>query len=185
MQKFVERLKRVSPEADRSTNLEWLRRLFQSMLCSVKGRDEYGYAIEGKDEVPERPQDPKWLPSYKDEGYFHQGRIESSLSTIVGLLKEANKRADQWKDDYQDLLRKYDKLHHDYKPLKYSDLCSACQMVSDTTPPGKTITLCRSGCEGKQTIESLKKELENEQEKTAYWKESYETALKELSEGDG
>ena len=127
------------------------------MLCSVKGRDEYGYAIEGKDEVPERPkEDPKWIPLYKDESFFHQGRIESSLSTIVGLLKDASKRADQWKDDYQDLLRKFDKLHQDYKALKYGDLCNTCQMVPDTTTPGKTITPCRSCGEGKQTIESLK-----------------------------
>ncbi len=70
------------------------------MLCSVKGRDEYGYAIEGKDEVPERPQGGRWLPLYEDEGYFYKGKIESSLAKIVGLLKEANQRADQWKDDY-------------------------------------------------------------------------------------
>ena len=152
------------------------------MLCSVKGRDEYGYATEGKDEVPERKQDPQWLPLYKDESYFHQGSIESSLTKIVGLLKEANRRADQWKDDYQDLLRKFDKLHKDYKALKHGDLCSDCQMVSDSTPPGKTIVPCRSCGEGKQTVESLKQELEKEQEKTAYWKGSYETALKELSD---
>ena len=124
----------------------------------------------------------KRLLLYKDESYFHQGRIESSLSKIVGLLKEANRRADQWKDDYQDLLRKFDKLHKDHKALEHGDLCSDCQMVSDATQPGKTIILCQSCGEGKQTVESLKQELEKEQEKTAYWKESYETALKELSD---
>ena len=158
--------------------------MLQSMLCSVKGRDEYGYAVEGKDEVPERPQDSKWVPLYEEEGYFHKGRIESSLAKIVSLLKESNKRADQWKDDYQHLLRKYENLHHDHMALKYGDLCRTCQMVSDTTPPGKTITPCRSCREGKQTIESLKRELEKEREQTRYWKECYETALKELSEWD-
>ena len=146
------------------------------MLCSVKGRDEYGYAVEGKDEVPERS---RWEPLYADEENFHRGRIESSLSKIVSLLKESNRRADQWKVDYQDLLRKYENLHHDHMALKYGDLCRTCQLVSDTTPPGKTIILCRSCGEGKQ---SLKRELEKEREQTRYWKECYETALKELSE---
>ena len=163
------------------------------MLCSVKGRDEYGYAVEGKDVVPERPQDskhkdfPRWEPLYKDfPKYedFHKGQIESSLAKIVGHLKEANKRADQWKDDYQHLLRKYETLHHDHMALKYGDLCPSCQLLSDTTPPSKTITLCRSCGEGKQTIGSLRRELEKEREQTQYWKECYETALKELSECD-
>ena len=88
------------------------------MLCSVKGRDEYGYASEGKDEVPERSQDSrKWVPLYEDEGYFHKGRLESSLTKIVTLLKESNKRADQWKDDYQHLLSKYENLHHDHMEI--------------------------------------------------------------------
>ena len=151
------------------------------MLCSGKGRDEYGYAIEGKDEVPERPQDSKWAPLYEDEEYFHKGRIESSLAKIISLLKEFNKRADQWKDDYQHLLRKYENLHHDHMALKYGDLCSLCQSVSDATPTGKTITPCSYCSEGKQ---SLKRELEKGREQARYWKECYETALKELSEWD-
>ena len=145
------------------------------MLCSVKGRDEYGYAIEGKDEVPERPQVGRWLPLYEDESYFYKGKIEASLAKIVGLLKEANLRADQWKDDYQNLFRKYNKLHQDHMDLKHSDLCSACQLLSDATP-------CDTCGQGRQTVESLRKELEKEREQTRYWKECYETALKELSE---
>ena len=69
--------------------------------------------------------------------------------------------------------------------LKQSDLCSACQMVSDTKPPGKTITPCDNCGKGRQTVESLRKELEKEREQTKYWKECYETALEELSECDG
>ena len=106
------------------------------------------------------------------------------MAKIVSLLKESNKRADQWKDNYQHLLRKYENLHHDHMALKYGDLCRTCQMVSDATPPGKTITPCRPCSEGKQTIESLKRELEKERHQTRYWKECYETALKELSEWD-
>ena len=152
------------------------------MLCSVKGRDEYGYAIEGKDEVPVRPQGGRWLPLYEDESYFYKGKIEASLAKIVGLLKEANRRADQWKDDYQNLLHKYNKLHKEHMDLKHGDLCSMCQLLSDATPPGKTITPCDICGQGKQTVESLRKELEKEREQTRYWKECYETALKELSE---
>ena len=81
--------------------------------------------------------------------------------------------------------RKYRDLYQDHMALKYGDLCSTCQMVSDAAPPGKTITLCHSCGEGKQTTESLKKELEKEREHTRYWKECYETALKELLECDG
>ena len=126
------------------------------MLCSVKGRDEYGYVLEGVDLVPERKQDLKWKPLYdnRDEEYFHKGRIESSLAKIVSLLKESNKRADQWRDNYKDLLHKYDKLHRDHMDLKYGDLCSTCQMVSDTIPPGKTITPYDACGKGKQTIVS-------------------------------
>ena len=118
------------------------------MLCSVKGRDEYGYAVEGVDVVPERS---KWVPLYKDEGYFHKGKIEPSLSKIVDLLKESNKRVDQWKDACDLLHRKYKDLYQHHMALKYGDICSTCQKVSDTTPPGKTITMCHSCGEGRQT----------------------------------
>ena len=92
--------------------------MFQSMLCSAKGRDEYGYAIEGMDVVPQREKDSKWKPLYEDEGSFHKGRIESSLSKIVGLLKESNKRVDKWKEDYDRLHRKYRDLYQDHLALR-------------------------------------------------------------------
>ena len=151
------------------------------MLCSVKGRDEYGYAVEGVDVVPERQQESKWKPLYEDEGYFHKGKIESSLSRIVDLLKESNKRVDQWKDDYDFLQRRYNNLCKDHMALKYGDICGTCQKVSDATPPGMTIKLCHSCSEGRQTAASLKRELEKEREQARYWKECYETAFKELS----
>ena len=62
--------------------------------------------------------------------------------------------------------------------LKFGDICSTCQKVSDVTPPGKTIMLCHSCREGSQTKESLERELEKEREQTRYWKECYEIALK-------
>ena len=96
------------------------------MLCSVKGRDEYGYAIEGVDMVPERKQDSKWVPLYEDEGYFHKGMIESSLAKIVSLLKESNKCVDKCEDDYDHLHRKYQKLYQDHTSLKYGDFCGTC-----------------------------------------------------------
>ena len=46
---------------------------------------------------------------------------------------------------------------------------------------GKTYTLCDSCCEGKQTTESLKRELQKERQQSSHWQECYETALKELS----
>ena len=112
---------------------------------------------------------------------FTKGKIESSLSRIVDLLKESNKRVDQWKDVYDFLQRRCNNLHKDHMALKYGDICSTCQKVSDATSPGMTITLCHFCSEGRQTGTSLKRELEKEREQTRYWKECYETALKEVS----
>ena len=59
-----------------------------------------------------------------------------------------------------------------------------CQKVQDSTRSGKTYTLCESCAAGRQTIESLQRELKKEREDSIYWQECYETALKELSECD-
>ena len=48
-------------------------------MCSLKTRYQTGYPLEGVDVVSE-------------------GKLESSLSRLIGLLQEANKRADNWKD---------------------------------------------------------------------------------------
>ena len=66
--------------------------------------------------------------------------------------------------------------------LKYSDICVSCQKEQDSTPPGKTITLCRSCGEGKKTLKSLQKELEEVREETRYWQDCYETALKQITD---
>ena len=58
------------------------------------------------------------------------------------------------------------------------------QYVSNGIRCHTAITPCNACGEGKQTTESLKRELEKEREQTRYWKACYETALKELSECD-
>ena len=133
-------------------------------MCSLKTRDKTGYPLEGVDVVSE-------------------GKLESSLSRLIGLLQEANKRADNWKDMTDTLQRKYNALYQDYMALKYSDLCVLCQKELDSTPAGETITLFRCCSEGKKTLKSLKLELEKVREETRYWQDCYETALKQITDG--
>ena len=63
-------------------------------MCSLRGRDQNGYPLEGVDVVPD-------------------GKLESSLSRLIGLLQEANKRADNWKDMTDTLQRKKNALYQD------------------------------------------------------------------------
>ena len=100
-------------------------------MCSLKTRDQTGYPLEGVDVVSEC-------------------KLESSLSRLIGLLQEANKRADNWKDMTDTLQRKYNALYQDYIALKYSDLCVLCQKELDPTPVGETITLFRCCSKGKK-----------------------------------
>ena len=53
MQKLRQATKRASHTAKRKKILEWFRKLFSIMLCTVKGRDKQGYSLEGEDVVPE------------------------------------------------------------------------------------------------------------------------------------
>ena len=133
-------------------------------MCSLKGRDQNGYPLEGVDVVPD-------------------GKLECSLSRLIGLLQEANKRADNWKDMTDTLQRKYHALYQDYMALKYSGLCVLCQKELDSTPVGETITLFRCCSEGKKTLKSLKLELEKVREETRYWQDCNETALKQITDG--
>ena len=48
-------------------------------MCSLITRDQNGYPLEGVDVVSD-------------------GKLDSSLSRLIGLLQEANKRADNSKD---------------------------------------------------------------------------------------
>lgn len=100
-------------------------------MCSLMTRDQNGYPLEGVDVVSD-------------------GKLDCSLSRLIGLLQEANKRADNWKDMTDTLQRKYNALYQDYMALKYSDLCVLCQKELDSTPAGETITLFRCGSEGKK-----------------------------------
>ena len=68
------------------------------MLCSMKGRDEDGYPLEGVDVVPERKGKRKLLYSKED---FHASKIESSLSRLVELLQQANEGVEKLKDSVQ------------------------------------------------------------------------------------
>lgn len=133
-------------------------------MCSLITRDQNGYPLEGVDVVSD-------------------DKLDSSLSRLIGLLQEANKRADNWKDMTDTLQRKYNALYQDYMALKYSDLCVLCQKELDSTPAGETITLFRCCSEGKKTLKSLKLELEKVREETRYWQDCYETALKQITDG--
>ena len=133
-------------------------------MCSLKTRYQTGYPLEGVDVVSE-------------------GKLESSLSRLIGLLQEANKRADNWKDMTDTVKRKYNASYQDYIALKYSGLCVLCQKVLDSTPVGETITLFRCCSKGKKTLKSLKLELEKVREETRYWQDCYETALKQITDG--
>lgn len=133
-------------------------------MCSLITRDQNGYPLEGVDVVS-------------------GDKLDSSLARLIGLLQEANKRADNWKDMTDTLQRKYNALYQDYMALKYSDLCVLCQKELDSTPAGETITLFRCCSEGKKTLKSLKLELEKVREETRYWQDCYETALKQITDG--
>ena len=88
----------------------------------MKGRDDKGYPLEGVDVVPERKGwKPGWKPFCREED-FHKDKIEYCISRLVELLKEANKRADQYKDQVDFLNRKYNNLHDEYLALKYSNI---------------------------------------------------------------
>ena len=149
------------------------------MLSSlVKERDADGYPTEGIDVVPEQ----KAKPLYKKEEDFHAGKIEYSLARLVELLQEANKRAEEEENKVETLNRKCNNQHADHIALKYNNLCAECQNVKDSAASCKTYTLCKTCARGKETFESLQRELEKEQEKIRYWQDCYETALASMTD---
>ena len=81
------------------------------------------------------------------------------------------------------LQRKYNVLYKDYMALKYSDICVSCRKEQDSTLAGETITLCHYCGKGKNTVKSLKLELEKVREETRYWQDCYETVLKQITDG--
>ena len=137
------------------------------MLCTVKGRGEDGYPLEGIDVIPN-------FPPREDES--------NTIPKLVQLLQDANRREARWKDSYEYLNKRYHDLYQEYMALKFSDFCQTCQTKRDTTPPGGCIELCRECGKGKRTVQSLELELEKKDESIRYWQDCYETALRELSE---
>ena len=143
-------------------------------MCSLKGRDAQGYPQEGIDECGPYPPTLKEVVT-KSNAKETQGN--DTLTRLVQLLKAANEREDYWKDMNDTLQRKYNALYQDYMALKYSDICVSCQKEQDSTPAGETITLCHCCGEGKNTLKSLKLELEKVREETRYWQDCYENKL--------
>ena len=152
------------------------------MLCSMKGRDEKGYPLEGVDVVPEHKGKQKPLCSKKQD--FHATKIESSLSRLVELLQQANERVEQLKDSVQYWSRKYHSLYQEHMALKYGDLCERCQTIRDTTPPGDTLTLCTNCSRDKDITASLRLKLEKKESELCYWQDCYETQLQQHFEDD-
>jgi len=68
------------------------------MLCTIKGRDEDGYPLEGINVVPNFPPRPKT-------------QEESTIPKLVQLLQDANQREAQWKDSFEYWNRKYHSLY--------------------------------------------------------------------------
>ena len=97
-------------------------------------RDAHGYPLQGYDFVP-KPKD--------------------TLSELVKLLQQANERVEQLKDNVQYWKRKYENLNQEHLAFKFEDLCERCHTITDTTPPGDTITLCTNCSRDKDTTASL------------------------------
>ena len=134
--------------------------MLQNMLCP--GRYQDGYPLEGVDVVPERPP-----------------RQNETISRLVKLLQDANRREEAARRSADALNRKYHYLYQEYTALKHNDYCETCQLKKDTTPKGDTYTLCAECGEVQQTVASLKLQLEKKEEQILYWQECYETALSE------
>ena len=101
------------------------------MLCTVKGRDEYGYPPEGVDVIPNLPQRER------------NQEESNTIPKLVQLLQDANRCEAQWKDSSEYWNKRYHTLYQEYMALKFGDFCQTCQTKRDTTPPGGCIKLCR------------------------------------------
>ena len=148
----------------------------------MTGRDEKGYPLEGVDVVPEHKGKREPLDSKEED--FHAGKIETSLSRLVELLKQANERVEHLKDSVQYWSRKYHSLYQVHMALKYRDLCERCQTIRDTTSPGDTITVCTNCSRDKDTTASLTLKLEKKETELRYWQDCYETLLQQHFEDD-
>ena len=131
---------------------------------TIKGRDEHGYPLEGVDVVPNSPRRP---------------REEETITRLVELLQDANRRADRADQAREVIHRKYLQVEKENSALKCRDYCESCQKKADTTPEGLTVETCRKCSENRQTIQSLRLELDKRDQEIRYWQDCYETALGE------
>lgn len=137
------------------------KQLLQSMLSTLRSRDKDGYPPEGQDVVPERKKDA------------------DVLSVVVKLLKDANERVNRLQDEKDHWYKRYQDLYQDYIVLKFSDICHNCQTrAKENTASSDEVFLCKDCKEGKQTIQSLKQDLQK-QGLVRYWQECYETFLQQ------
>ena len=121
-------------------------------------RDARGYPLSGEDTVPDR-----------------LSRLKEHLASVMGLLQEANERNEQlmgqlgkWKTDYA-------ALRNDYLALKYGQLCSSCQLQRLSMRDGECLEVTCNPCRHKEV--GLKKLLEEEEGKSRFWQECYESVL--------
>jgi len=134
------------------------------MLGAIKGRDEHGYPLEGVDVVPNGPRTP---------------REEETIPRLVQLLQDANRRADRANQASEDIHLKYLQVEKENSALKCRDFCDSCQKKADSTPEGLTVKTCLKCSENRQTIQSLRLELDKRDREIRYWQDCYETALGE------
>jgi len=135
--------------------------------ATIKGRDEHGYPLEGVDVVPHGPRRPR--------------EEEETIPRLVQLLQDANRRADRANQAREDIHRKYLQVEKENSALKCRDYCESCQKKADTTPEG--YELCHECSGNRQTIQSLKLELDKRDKEIRYWQDCYETALGEQYTG--
>ena len=106
------------------------------------------------------------------------------MSRLVELLQQANEKVEELKDSVQYWSRKYHSLYQEHRAFKYGDLCERCQTIKDTTPPGDTITVCRNYSRDRDTVASLKLQLEKKEIELRYWQDCYEKLLQQHFEDD-
>ena len=89
-------------------------------------RDVSVYPLPDYDLVPERPK-----PTPKD-----------TLSKLVKLLQQANRREEKLKESLDFLNRKYHSLYQEHLTYKLSDLCTDCQTRRENAGNGGCYEVC-------------------------------------------
>lgn len=89
--------------------------------------------LNTRDALGYPPQDYNFLPEWL------KPKPKDTLSGLVKLLQQANKRVEQLKDNVQYWKRKCENLNQEYLAFKFKDLCERCHTIRDTTPSGDTL----------------------------------------------